>query len=160
MKNRTAREREEYFQSVLDHMCIESRLLESKKHIQHGDTTVYEHCVRVAYRSLEYAYQHNIEVNEEELVRGALLHDYFLYDWHNQETRHFLHGFFHPGKALENANRDMNLSKVEKDIIKKHMFPMTVIPPRYKESWIVCVVDKQCSLQETIHKTRRHAACR
>lgn len=152
MKKRTLEQREEYFQEILDEVKQESRILESTAHIQHGSTSVYEHCVEVARQSLEFAHRHNIEVNEKELIRGALLHDYFLYDWHNQLTPHHLHGFFHPGKALKNAQRDMELTEVEADIIKKHMFPMTVVPPRYKESWIVCMVDKQISMRETIHR--------
>lgn len=58
----------------------------------------------------------------EQLIRGALLHDYFLYDWHNQLTPHHLHGFFHPGVALRNASMDVELTPIEHDIIKKHMF--------------------------------------
>ena len=36
------------------------------------------------------------------------------------------------------------------DIIKKHMWPLTVIPPSYKESWVVTVADKYVSARETL----------
>ena len=31
---------------------------------------------------------------------------------------------------------------MEKDIILKHMWPLTIIPPRYLESFIVSIIDK------------------
>lgn len=91
--------------------------------------------------------------------RGALLHDYFLYDWHNQLTPHHLHGFFHPGVALRNASMDVELTPIEHDIIKKHMFPLTLVPPKYLESWIVCWIDKKCSTRETLQRRYREEVC-
>ena len=41
------------------------------------------------------------------LVRGALLHDYFLYDWHQPHKEYGLHGFTHPSTALRNAVQDL-----------------------------------------------------
>ena len=60
--------------------------------------------------------------------------------------------FTHPMTALRNADRDFDLTDTERDIIKKHMFPLTVIPPTCREGWIVCLADKYCSLYETFEK--------
>lgn len=30
------------------------------------------------------------------------------------------------------------------------MFPLTPIPPAYKEAWIVCIADKICAIEETL----------
>lgn len=144
-----------YFVNILQRVQEHTRLLLAKQHIQHGTTTVYAHSVQVAYESYRFARERGLEVDMEQLIRGALLHDYFLYDWHNQLTPHHLHGFFHPGIALRNAREDVELSEVECDIIKKHMFPLTVIPPRYLESWIVCWIDKKCSMRETLKRRQR-----
>ena len=46
-----------------------------------------------------------LRVDMESLIRGALLHDYFLYDWHDGEKEHNLHGFRHAERALRNAER-------------------------------------------------------
>ncbi|MEE1313907.1 MAG: HD domain-containing protein [Lachnospiraceae bacterium] len=116
--------------------------------IQHGKTTVYEHSVGVACLSVKISRCLHLNVDERALVRGALLHDYFLYDWHVPEKYHKWHGFRHPGFALKNARRDFLIGEIEKDIIKKHMFPLTVIPPCYKESLLVCIADKICALLE------------
>ncbi len=39
----------------------------------------------------------------------------------------------------------------ERDIIKKHMWPLTVVPPMCREAWIVTTADKYCSLMETLY---------
>ncbi|MCF0106146.1 MAG: HD domain-containing protein [Holdemanella sp.] len=123
-----------------------------KESIQHGRTSVYEHSISVAYTCLKLVDEYNLKVDRRSLVRGALLHDYFLYDWHDHDKGHSLHGFTHPATALENANRDFDLNDIEKDMIKKHMFPLTPKPPKYTEGYILCVADKICSSKETLNR--------
>ena len=124
----------------------------TREHIQHGTVTVHDHCINVAKHSLMLADKLKIRVKRRDMIRGALLHDYFLYDWHDKDhiNPFKLHGFFHPGRALKNATRDFELTEREKDIIRKHMWPMTVIPPMCREAWIVTVADKWVSLKETL----------
>lgn len=121
-----------------------------KQYIQHGMTTVYHHSVGVAGMSLYISRKLHLNVREKELVRGALLHDYFLYDWHDPDPSHRMHGFHHAKTALKNADRDFILTDLEKDIIVKHMFPLNIRAPKYRESMIVCLADKICAVQETI----------
>ena len=100
-------------------------------------------------------------VQKKELIRGALLHDYFLYDWHTQDyvSPHKLHGFYHPGRALKNAQQEYQLTPRERDIIKKHMWPLTISAmPMCREAWIVTMADKWCSLMETFHVHKGHGA--
>lgn len=92
-----------------------------------------------------------IQVNMDALVIGALLHDYFLYDWHDGKGRHF-HGFTHPECAKRNAEMDYTLSPRVKNIIARHMFPLTPVPPTCTEAWIVCIADKICAIEETLFK--------
>lgn len=143
-------------------------ILESEKfrstrdYVQHGTIPVHRHCIDVAKQSLLISRFLHLPVREKEMIRGALLHDYFLYDWHDREREDYkkqhgsLHGFYHPGIALKNASRDYDLTPREKDIIKKHMWPMTVIPPKCTEAWVVTFADKYCSLLETL-KLRKGA---
>lgn len=130
-------------------LLTESRLWLSDLAIQHGDTTVLLHCLAVAYFSLRLAKLLRLKCDQRSLVRGALLHDYFLYDWHVPDPSHRLHGFHHPGVALKNAQEDVALSKTERDIIAHHMFPLTARPPKSREAMLVCLVDKGCGLYET-----------
>lgn len=139
------------FQNVLMDTIVRSRLLQSDQYIQHGNTTVLRHSVAVAWFSLYLAGKLRVPVHKEELVRGALLHDYFLYDWHEKDESHRLHGFRHPYTALRNAMEIYDLTPIEQDIIKRHMFPLTPIPPRYRESVLVCIADKICSAYETLY---------
>ena len=130
------------------------KYLRLKSFIQHGNVTVYEHCIHVALCAIKLNRKMGIKGRERDIIRGALLHDYFLYDWHDCEApgniHPKLHGFYHPGIALRNATRDFALSEREKDIIKKHMWPLTVKPPRCREAWVVCMADKYASTLETL----------
>jgi hypothetical protein len=120
-----------------------------KEFIQHGKVTVYEHCINVAYMSILLIKLLKINFDKKSVVRGALLHDYFLYDWHIPSSINKLHGFTHARTALKNATRDFELNDVEKDIILKHMFPLNPALPRFKESLLVCIADKICAVYET-----------
>lgn len=128
--------------------------------IQHGNMTVSDHSRNVAKYSLAISEKLHISCNRRELIRGALLHDYFLYDWHDKDLVKpwRLHGFYHPGIALRNASREYNLTPRERDIIKKHMWPLTVVPPLCREAWIVTTADKWCSLMETFRMHKGHGA--
>ena len=130
-------------------------------YIQHGSMPVQSHCMDVAKQSILISRLFGIRCSERELIRGALLHDYFLYDWHDKTRENYqrLHGFYHPGIALKNADKEYDLTLREKDIIKKHMWPLTVVPPACREAWIVTTADKYCSLLETLrlHKGRAKA---
>ncbi len=35
-------------------------------------------------------------------------------------------------------------------MIAKHMFPLTVTPPKYKETFVIVLVDKFCSFNEVL----------
>ena len=139
---------------VIHQLCEQGRLLEEQNAMQHGSTSVYEHSVNVAYKSLLLVENYRLPVDKQSLVRGALLHDYFLYDWHEKDGGHRLHGFFHAERALHNARRDFNLNFIERDIIRKHMFPLNITPPKFRESWIVTWADKLCAAEETTRVLR------
>ena len=131
----------------------QGRLSMTRRFVQHGSVSVYDHVVSVALASLMVAdrlEKSGIRVDRSSLVRGALLHDYFLYDWHVPDPRHRLHGFRHPFLSLENAAEDFMLTKRERNIIARHMFPLVPVPPTCREAWIVCLADKWCALRETL----------
>ncbi len=136
---------------IADKLETESRYSLTKDYIQHGSVSVYAHCISVAAESLRIARRLRLNVDTDSLIRGALLHDYFLYDWHdNPDGRHNLHGFTHPYKALKNAIEDFDLNEKECDIIVHHMFPLVPVPPHSKEAWVVCLADKICATRETL----------
>ena len=141
---------------VMSALLASTEIIKNKKFIQHGTTTVYSHCRNVAYMSLRIARFFKAKVDTQSLVRGALLHDYYLYDWHDKAARPKLHGYYHPGIALKNAKRTLKLNSIEEDIIIHHMFPLTWPWPKTKEGWIVSLADKLCSLYETFKFNEVH----
>lgn len=122
--------------------------------IQHGTMSVHAHVISVAHASLAMAgrlERLGVRIDRASLIRGALLHDYFLYDWHDPDPSHRLHGFTHPFAALARAEEDFDdLTERERNIISRHMFPLVPIPPTCREAWLVCLADKACALHETI----------
>ncbi|MDO5378629.1 MAG: HD domain-containing protein [Clostridia bacterium] len=117
--------------------------------IQHGEVTRYEHCLCVCYIAMRMAEKMRITIDERSMVRGALLHDFFMYDWHDPSSLRVLHGFTHPKEALMTAEKDFKLNAIERDVIRKHMFPLTLSLPAYRETVLVCLADKISALMET-----------
>lgn len=150
MARRLSTAQQETFRRVLREVRQSSRFDENDKFIQHGTTTVKTHCINVAQTAYYMSHRLNIKVHEEQLIRGALLHDYFLYDWHEKCLKNSIHGYTHPGKALKEASKDFRLTKREADMINCHMFPLTLRAPRYREGVLLCIADKICALQETL----------
>ena len=75
----------------------------------------------------------------------------FLYDWRHSKKKlnlEGLHAFVHPKIALKNASKLFLLNDKEKDIIVKHMWPVTFFSlPKYKESYIITLTDKLSALK-------------
>lgn len=121
------------------------------QYIQHADITRVQHIMSVAYLSFLDAKARKLNVNAT--ARGAMLHDLFYYDWHVRgDGSHRLHGYRHPGFALKNAKALFTLTPLEENIIIRHMWPLTPIPPKYKESFAVSFADKYCATQEILIK--------
>ena len=141
----------ETFEYILEDLLKDEEVLKMKDYIQHGDLSTYDHAVNVAWTSFVLAKNLRLKVDERSLLRGALLHDFYLYDWHiRDENRKRFHGFHHPGTALRNAKKHFTINKIEKDIILKHMWPLTPKLPKYRESYVVMVADKICSIRDTL----------
>lgn len=143
-----------FFDSYTNKLLSEHKeIYEMQKYIQHGSTTTFEHVMAVAQMSYWLSCRLPFKFKESSLLLGAILHDFYLYDWHEDDKSHRLHGFYHPRKALINAERYFELNKVERDIIDKHMFPLTITKiPKYRESLLVSVADKIVSTKETFKR--------
>lgn len=114
----------------------------------HGTISCLDHSLAVSY--LAYRLAKRLNLNEHSVARAGLLHDFYLYDWHIKKNRKGLHGFTHAKTSLANADHRFQLNPMERDIIKSHMWPMNPTLPRYRESFLVCLVDKLLALAETI----------
>lgn len=119
--------------------------------IHHG-TTRLDHSLRVSYYS--YLIAKRLKLDYESTARGGLMHDFF-YNENGGITKDGIKSTFtHNKKALSNSEKYFGLNYKEKDIIEKHMFPINIKFPRYKESFIVSIVDKIVSIMELNRKLK------
>lgn len=131
---------------------INSEIMKKEKeYLQHASTTTYQHSLSVTICCLKIVKLFNIKVDKKSLIRGALLHDYYLYDWHIKDKSHKWHGFTHAKTSLKNAERDFKLTPIEKNMILCHMFPMNFKLPKYRETLILLTADKICATKEIIY---------
>lgn len=144
----------EYLECIRE-LAEHKKVLSMRNYMQHKKIDCLEHSLHVSYYS--YFLCRKLGLDWRAASRGGLLHDFFLYDWHNKDRKDKkgLHGFTHPKIALRNAKLYFNISDMEEDIICKHMWPLTIKLPRYKESYIVVFVDKYCAFTETCDWGRR-----
>lgn len=147
--NMTALEKVEYYEIIYD--VLKNDEFQKRKTYKHHDKiTVYEHSLAVSKISYELAKKLNLDYRSAAI--GGLLHDFYRNPWQNRKYKHkFLesHGFTHARDALLNAHEHFPQLMNDKidDIILRHMFPLNKIPPKYKESWIITIVDKYVSLE-------------
>jgi uncharacterized protein len=114
--------------------------------IQHRCGTRLQHCMDVAYYS--FLVTRLFGWDSKSTARAGLLHDLFHYDRHVKGMKVKRHWRKHPQIALQNAREVCELNKIEEDIIKRHMWLITLRPPRYREGYVVTFVDKYCALRE------------
>lgn len=137
------------FYSIISDLLKQPKVQELKKYRQHYKTNCYKHSMEVSYCCFLYCKKHNLDYKSA--ARAGMLHDLFLYDWRvKQPDRKGLHAFRHPRIALNNALAIVDLNPKEQDIILKHMWPLTVFLPKYKESYVITFMDKYCTLSESI----------
>ena len=112
---------------------------------QHYCFSRLKHSMDVAYKSFFVAKL--LGWDARSTARGGLLHDLFLYDCRSSDAADN-HLTSHPQLAVENAQKLTQLNKIEQNIIRRHMWLITLTPPRYKEGYIVTFVDKYCAVRE------------
>lgn len=123
-----------------------NKFRELKSIMHHGDNRL-NHINRVAKMSFFISYRLGLDYIS--CTRGALMHDFFTLDDINKTDnryRDFLRS--HPREALNNASRFFEINEMEEDIILTHMYPITRVKPKYKESKIVSICDKLVSFYE------------
>ncbi len=147
-KYELTKEDKSFFFTTIHKIIHTQDFLRLKQFYHHGTITTYTHVLKVAYLSYTYAKKKKIKLNYEELIRSALLHDLYFYDWHDKHNGVHLHGLFHPAKAVKNAKKLYQINQREKRNMAHHMFPLTLIPPTTKAGWLICIFDKVAARQD------------
>lgn len=144
----------EFYDLIQD--IINNPVYKGLKNYHHHQHNIYDHSLKVSYISYKIGLflSNYMKINMEDLTRGAVLHDFFLYDWRKEKpATGKLHAFEHPKVALNNSIINFSpISKMEKDIILKHMWPLNIIPPKYKETFIVVIADKYVASIEVFNE--------
>ena len=138
------------FLEIIDDLLKNEQVNKMKKYRQHCDVSTYNHCKNVAYVS--YAICKKLNLDYVSAARAGMLHDLFLYDWRDKRPHKKitdLHAFSHPKIALKNARKVTSLNEKEEDMILKHMWPLTIKLPKYKESYVITIADKYSAISES-----------
>lgn len=137
---------ENIYQSFLNN----EKILRMKEIPMHRGSNCYEHCFKVAKKAIKKAV-HRKNVDLEVVLVGAILHDYYLYDWRSDRSKLKKHGRNHPEVAIKNAIKDFDISEEVKKVIKTHMWPINIKAyPNTKEARIVSISDKAVTIGESL----------
>ena len=137
------------FLNYVDEIINSEEFLKRKEYEHHENESVFDHSLNVAYSSYLFAKKHNL--NARDISIGGLLHDFYYNPWKNNTKHKPLfkkHGFVHAEEARDNAHLyfPQLMNQRIDNIILRHMFPLNICPPKYKEAWVVSLMDKKCSL--------------
>lgn len=150
-KEDIAFENKREFLSIIKDLIENPSVQQMKLFRQHYNSSCYKHCLEVAYWS--YLICKKLNLDYVSAARGGLLHDLFLYNWRGSGKElnlDGLHAFVHPKIALQNSTKLFCLNDLEKDIIVKHMWPVTFFAfPKYKESYIITLTDKYSAIKSS-----------
>lgn len=137
------------FAACLDGLENDPTVCEMRTIQQHAKgISCYDHSLFVAY--VAFLMCRACGLDYRAAARGGLLHDLYLQHWEETDVGRFRRLVLHPHLALENA-RAFGLSPLEENIIVRHMWPLTITPPRYREAYLVSLADKLCATAEMLH---------
>ncbi len=148
------------FMSLVSDILDNEYFLETKHDLHHG-TSKYEHSLRVS--KLCYKLGKMFHADVRAVTRAGLLHDFFFGTRKEKPENSYLR---HPVTASINAKKYFNVSDLESEAIKTHMFHHVLIKklfpfinrkekasikefkPKSKEGWIICGSDLMISILE------------
>lgn len=132
---------------IIDDILKHDKVKKMKKYRQHYKISCFIHCLFVSYNAYLICRKHKLDYISA--ARAGMVHDLFLYDWRKRKDgRKGFHAFTHGKEAFKQASTFMNINDIEKDIIIKHMWPVTLSIPKYKETYVITLVDKYFAIME------------
>ena len=153
-------ERKKELEDIYQNFLHDEKILKMKEIPMHRGSNCYLHSFRVAKLSIKRALRHK-EVDLLVILLGAILHDYYLYDWRTDREKLKHHMSNHPKQAVENAIKDFNISPEVQRVIRTHMWPGNFRDwPNTTEARIVSNADKAVCIKEAScskgHKEKRY----
>ena len=137
----------DYYPIVADLLDLDE-VQELKDFKHHIVTNRFQHSLNVSYYN--YRLCRLLHLDAASAARAGLLHDLYHYDTKKYTSgRHGLrHSAYHPMVALERAESIAPINERERDMIVKHMWPVTPSRPKYAETYVLTFVDKYCAVIE------------
>lgn len=153
MHYKANRDREKFWETFIS-LRENPIIQELKRYPNHNISNLFDHSSRVALCAYDMSRRLHISVDGTSLAKGAMLHDFYLYQARgNKEIGTRAHWFGHPVTALRNAEKEFQLTELEKNIITSHMWPLTFLHfPRSREALLVSLADKICACGELVLK--------
>lgn len=152
--------------SIVERILLHKEFQKRKLFRHHKNMSVWDHSILVSFSSFMMAKYFNAD--QRVCAIAGLLHDFYSQAWistpeiemlengkYAQEMKikkplFKMHGFTHAKDAAKNYVKffpELENKKIT-NAIKRHMFPLNIIPPRYKEGFIITIVDKWNSVHE------------
>ena len=143
------RERDGEFFEIVGDLYDTKEVQGQAVYLQHSTVNRLDHVRSVTYLTYKICKRRGLDVRAA--TRAAMLPDLVYYDWQDKAMWHRPHGFKRPRFAMYNA-RNLNpvITPKEENIILRYMWPLTVIPPKYAEGWVVTFADKYCASREML----------
>ena len=152
MRKLTKQQKEE-LEAIYQKFLNDEKVQRMSEIQMHRGSSCYIHPFRVAKLCLLKASRYERYTFEDlkNVLVASILHDYYLYDWREHHELKKKHGRRHPLVACANAIRDFNVPTEVQDIIKTHMWPLTLkLYPKTKEAKLVNRIDNHIAIREAL----------
>ena len=151
---------------IVENILKNPEFQKRKLFMHHHNLSVWEHSILVSFKAYMVASYFNAD--KRICAIAGLLHDFYTQAWistpeieklddgkyakalKKKKPWYKMHGFVHGADAAKNYVKyfpELENKKIT-NAIKRHMFPLTPIPPKYKEGFIITTIDKLNSVRE------------
>lgn len=145
-------EEKQNLENIYQTFLHDERILKMKDIPMHRGSNCYEHSFKVAKKAVKNAiklFKKNIDIVV--VLIGAILHDYYLYDWRKDRSKRKGHVKNHPKIASANASRDFDIPPEVKEVIETHMWPFNFKQyPHSREAKLVSMADNSVATIEAL----------
>lgn len=150
-------ERKQELEDIYQSFLHDEKILKMKEISMHRGSNCYIHSFKVAKLAIKRALRHK-KGDLYVILVGAILHDYYLYDWRVERDKMKKHMSSHPYTAAKNAARDFNIPPKIMKVIQSHMWPVNIDEfPETKEARIISNADKAIYIKEIVCSKRYKA---
>ncbi len=145
-------EQKEKLETIYQSFFHDPRIQRMKEVKMHRGSNCFEHSFKVAKKAIRGALRsHRKNIDLQIILVGAILHDYYLYDWREDRSKKKGHAKNHQFIASQNAMRDFDISPDVRKVIESHMWPLNFKNyPKSREAKIVSIADKAVALEEAM----------